>query len=75
MSNDTGDARVTGSETTRRVTMEGRSFGNISYAAEDAERSDDLRRRTTGSITVDVSTPRISTDGRNTGARKRVSGS
>jgi hypothetical protein len=71
MSNDTDDA-VARPDTPRRVTMEGRSFGNISYAADEPERSDDLRRRTTGSMTVDVPAPRDSTERRDTGARKRV---
>jgi hypothetical protein len=72
MNNDTGDARAPRTDTPRRVTMEGRSFGNVSYAAEVPERTDDMRRRTTGSATVDAPAPRTSTEQRDTGARKRV---
>ena len=75
MSNETDDVRGTNADIPRRVTMEGRSFGRISYADDDAERTDDARRATTGALTVDVPAPRISSEGRNTGARRRMSGS
>lgn len=74
MSNDTHDERASRGDVPRRLTTEGRTFGNISYAAEEPERSDDLRRRTTGSGMEIISAPRISTGQRDTGARKRASG-
>ena len=54
--------------------MKGRSFGNISYAAQESARADDLRRRATGAVAADVRASCPSIEHRDTGARKRVNG-
>jgi hypothetical protein len=68
---DITDAHTTRPETPKRITLEGRAYGNISFA-EEAERANDPSRRTTGSLVMNP--PRVSTERRDTGARRRVSG-
>lgn len=74
MSDRTDDARPTRTDVPPRTTLEGRSFGNISYATEVNMRTDDLRRAAPVVAVAEVPAPRISVEQRNTGARKRVSG-
>ena len=74
MSEGTDHARTTQTDVPARTTIKGRSFGNISYAAEEAAPVDDLRRRTTSAMTAEVGAPRLSHEQRDTGARKRVRG-
>ena len=75
MDDHSDDARVTPSGAAKRITMEGRSFGKVSYATGESGRSGILRRSTSGSVAVDHPAPRVSTEHRDTGARKRMSGS
>ncbi len=74
MDDQSDDARATPSGGAKRITMEGRTFGKVSYATDESERSNDLRRRTTGTLTVEEPAPRVSMEHRDTGARKRISG-
>lgn len=75
MDNHSDDARATPSGGVKRITMEGRSFGKVSYATDGSVRPSDLPRRTTGTLVVDQPAPRVSTEHRDTGARKRMSAS
>jgi hypothetical protein len=71
MTNEPQDAGATLPEQPRR-TNQGRNFGNISYAAEEPEQTDDLRPR------ISVSVPHVPDEhwstrpSRSTGARRSV---
>ncbi|MEP7001625.1 MAG: hypothetical protein ABI969_14155 [bacterium] len=69
---DTTDAQTTRPETPKRITLEGRAYGHISFAQE-TDRANDQSRRTTASLVMDQA-PRVSVERRDTGARRRVSG-
>ena len=75
MDNHSDDARATPPDGAKRITMEGRSFGKVSYATDESGRSGPLRRTSSGSVAVDHPAPRVSTEHRDTGARKRMSSS
>ena len=69
---DMTDAQTTRPETPKRITLEGRAYGKVSFA-DEPERANDPSRRTTGSLTMNQP-PRLSTERRDTGARRRISG-
>ena len=73
MSDDADDAQTNRTHAPGRTTIGGRSFGNISYAAEESARSDDLRRSASLAVTVEAPASCISVERRDTGARKRAS--
>ena len=72
--NDNGDdAPAARPDQPRRVTTEGRTFGSVAYASEQARTSDELIRRASLSL-ADPVADRLSEPGpRVTGARTRLS--
>ena len=72
MTNESSEAAATSQEHSERTTPVGRRFGQISYAADEQEQVDDLRKRP--SITVPHVTDEhwTSRPSRSTGARKSL---
>jgi hypothetical protein len=71
MSDESSDA-VTSHLDQERSTTQGRMFGDISYAAEEEQRAEDLRARSsTGSFAAIVTEPWSQRPSRSTGARRR----
>ncbi|MEO8623420.1 MAG: hypothetical protein ABI625_20255 [bacterium] len=69
---DIAGAQTTRPETPKRITLEGRAYGNISFD-DETDRANDSSRRTTASLVMNQPL-RVSAERRDTGARRRVSG-
>jgi hypothetical protein len=73
MTNETTDAGATQSDQPSRSTPMGRSFGGISYAADEQEQVEDLRRRPSVKIPHVTGEHWMDRPSRSTGARRSIS--
>ena len=71
MTDESSNAAAT-SQQNQRTTPAGRHFGQISYAADDQEQAEDLRKRPSGRIPHDIEEHWTSRPSRSTGARKSL---